>query len=241
MSDVIARRTRSTAQRQRNQRATVETGLIRQLFRREMGGHFSETGLVHQLFPQEARKATKNLARLICKCEFIHPAREALMCQVIGVLVGYGANVNAVDVHGISILMLAATKANIFAGQKTARCLLEHGATVDAADAHGRTALMVACINRLEAMVRVLIEHGANVNVAFSADNVYDEGVTALMVASHKGESEIVRVLLENGANVRAADKQGRTALWWAGQGMMIFPESGERIVRMLQAAHSIQ
>ena len=62
--------------------------------------------------------------------------------------------------------------------------------------------------------VRMLIKHGADVNLA---DEV--NGQTALMQAAERGSAESVELLLKAGANVNARDKHGQTAL------MKIFQE----------------
>ena len=105
------------------------------------------------------------------------------------------------------------------------RLLVEHGADVNAQDNDGYTALLAAAVSgavsgampgavllgpvelvKVE-IVRLLVEHGADVN---AQDN---DGYTALLVAAMLGDVEVVRLLVEHGADVNAQDNDGRTAL----------------------------
>lgn len=98
-----------------------------------------------------------------------------------------------------------------------AQAALAEGANVASEDL-GQTPLEVASKRGRTKIVRLLLDHGADVN---SADN---NGNTPLMLAaksimaSHYGGSyaEVVELLLEKGANVHARDEKGSTALNWA-------------------------
>ena len=61
-----------------------------------------------------------------------------------------------------------------------------------------------------EKLVKLLIEHGSNVNFKSSL------GKTALILASTHGSLEIVSLLVENGANVDEKDLDEKTALYYA-------------------------
>jgi len=65
--------------------------------------------------------------------------------------------------------------------------------------------------------VRMLIRHGADVNV------VDDEGRTALMIAAARGEEECVRLLLATSANTTLRDPRGRTALICAQENLKVW------------------
>ncbi|OWZ00838.1 TKL protein kinase [Phytophthora megakarya] len=70
----------------------------------------------------------------------------------------------------------------------------------------GRTALTFAAEEGHLEIVRLLVDHAANVNVTDS------ENQTPLMKASYRGHEEIVRLLLDNGAAVDITNNSGRTA-----------------------------
>jgi ankyrin repeat protein len=76
---------------------------------------------------------------------------------------------------------------------------------VNARDRHGETPLMHAGVYSDVAMVKLFLEHGADVNLASP------EGATALIRAA--GESTKVELLLARGAKVDAKSKMGRTPL----------------------------
>jgi ankyrin repeat protein len=158
-----------------------------------------------------------------------HNGRTALMyASVSGFtetakdLLEKGADMNIVDGNGHTALMHASANGHI----ETATVLLEKGADVNATDKYGFTALMLASTTQgiqvqmsgipiptpakaghIE-MVKVLLEKGAEVNVADK------NGRTALMHASAaRSNTETVKALLEKGADVNVADKKGKTAL----------------------------
>src|SRR4029434_309752 len=72
------------------------------------------------------------------------------------------------------------------------------------------TPLWTASLNRSAAMVRRLLQAGANPNAALLL------GETPLMVAARSGNAEVVQQLLTRGANVNARAARGQTALMWA-------------------------
>ncbi len=120
-------------------------------------------------------------------------------------LVKKGAEVNALDNSGVSLLMNACRWAN----ETSVRFLLANGATPDKPrSAKGRTALMVACAYYSgQGICSMLIAHGADVNT------VADGGVTALMLAAQNAKLDVVALLLKNGAKAGMKDSGGKTAL----------------------------
>ncbi|OLP75110.1 Ankyrin repeat domain-containing protein 50, partial [Symbiodinium microadriaticum] len=94
----------------------------------------------------------------------------------------------------------------------------------DGTDEDGRSPLHHASQRGDVAIVRLLLEAGADKNLA---DN---EGYTALMTASMQGETEVARVLLDVGADANLANNRGSTALMFSVYG-------GIEISRMLLAA----
>ncbi|MBN1799180.1 MAG: ankyrin repeat domain-containing protein, partial [Spirochaetales bacterium] len=121
---------------------------------------------------------------------------------------------------------------------------MKQGADVNAKSDTNRTALFLASGNGHTEVVKLLIETGADVNIADTVlestaihvaanmgyleivgllikngadiDPVDKDGKTPLMLASLKGFHEIVRLLAEHGANTNHTDVQGYTSIMWA-------------------------
>jgi ankyrin repeat protein len=75
---------------------------------------------------------------------------------------------------------------------------------------YGVTVLSLACTNGNGAIVRRLLEAGADPNAALPG------GETPLMTASRTGKVEAVQALLERKANLEAKESRGQTAIVWA-------------------------
>ena len=92
---------------------------------------------------------------------------------------------------------------------------LDEGGRVDArcAEHHDETLLMVAALGGQKAVVRMLLQRGASVNVR----NSY--GGTALMGAAGNGRTTIAQALLDAKADASLRDTGGITALMWAEHG----------------------
>jgi ankyrin repeat protein len=74
--------------------------------------------------------------------------------------------------------------------------LLKGGADVNARDAAGFTPLHDAALAGDTGAVRLLLDHGANVNIGDK-----DSGATALYMAATMGREDAVKLLLEKGAD----------------------------------------
>src|ERR1700678_2593485 len=117
-------------------------------------------------------------------------------------LIKGGADVNTRDRHGETQLMYAGVAGSLDA----MKILLTNGASVDAQSQSGATALIWAATDL--AKVRLLIDHGANVNLATKRRR------TALLVAAMSDPSaEIVKLLIEKGADPKAVDFLKTTSL----------------------------
>ena len=98
------------------------------------------------------------------------------------------------------------------------KLLTEKGADVNArttGDVEGGTALMNASgMGHLD-VVKFLVEKGADVNAVATGD-VEGGSATVLIIAADGGHLDVVKLLIENGADVNAANKEGKTAQYYA-------------------------
>jgi ankyrin repeat protein len=94
--------------------------------------------------------------------------------------------------------------------------LIENGLDVNAHDPYGVTPLYLAVENGQMETVKLLLVHGANVNV-IPKPNVPAgrPSMTPLMVAAQRGHAEIVKLLIKHGADISA--EVGETAMYPAG------------------------
>uniref|UniRef100_A0A8D0UMP1 Ankyrin repeat domain 61 n=1 Tax=Sus scrofa TaxID=9823 RepID=A0A8D0UMP1_PIG len=102
----------------------------------------------------------------------LHMAADTLNKETMETLIACGANVNcAVSSTGNTALKLAVRTASSKAGRLLAagvsciRLLLVHGAKVNAQDHEGRTAIHEACFGGREAIINLLLEFEASVNI----------------------------------------------------------------------------
>jgi ankyrin repeat protein len=92
-----------------------------------------------------------------------------------------------------------------------AKALLARGVDANFRNDYGATPLIEASMRGYQAIVKTLLEHGANVDAAESVS-----GATALSLAALTGQSETVELLLRYGADINAKDFDGRTPLFEA-------------------------
>lgn len=90
--------------------------------------------------------------------------------------------------------------------------LIERGAEIERRDHSTGTPLLAAIDHNCDDTVRMLVDHGADVN----ASTTIDDYVTPLMIAADTGNRKIVELLLASGAQVEASDRWGSTAAEYA-------------------------
>lgn len=145
---------------------------------------------------------------------------------VLQALVEAGGDIESPNAEGQTLLMAVARTGNV----NSAGLLLERGARVDTRETWGgQTALMWAAAQRQPAMVRLLLEHGADAN-ARGKDHDWPRwvtseprvkpldpgGYTPLLYAAREGCVDCVAALLDGGADIDLPDLWGQTPLLMA-------------------------
>jgi ankyrin repeat protein len=134
----------------------------------------------------------------------------SLVCLLLGISFAfYSSRVNNRPFD--SQLHRACFEGNIAEAQR----LIDIGANLNLQGTRnsGDTPLMLAIASNTNCLplARMLVAHGANVNLA---DN---SGRTALDIAVLYGQIPVVQLLLEHGAKINAPDKEGNRPLSYAG------------------------
>jgi len=123
------------------------------------------------------------------------PTVEALLAR--------GMDVDTTDANANTLLMIATQEHRI----GMARRLLQANAKVGARNRYGETALMLAAADGNPEMVKLMLDHGASINIS---------GWNPLIYAAWRGHTEVVKYLLDKGAEVDAVSPDGITALMMA-------------------------
>ena len=122
--------------------------------------------------------------------------------EIAKALLKAGANPNILDRSKKTVLFV--TEKNL----KMLKALLDHGVDPNLQNKEGRTFLMSRIFIKYNEVVKLLIKHGAKINVVSKVDKK-----TALMIAAGQNNWEIVSLLLKKRAKVNAQDEKGNTAL----------------------------
>lgn len=121
--------------------------------------------------------------------------------DMIELLISKGADVNAKNEDGDSVLKSAVSKNKV--NMAVVRLLLDEGADV-------KSALKYAVCHGKARVVETMISMGEDMRVR------YGDGETALMVAATCGNPHIVGLLLDAGVDINAKNNSGHTALYEA-------------------------
>lgn len=136
--------------------------------------------------------------------------------EALAILIRLGADINAANTHGDTLLHLLAQAYSPWTPDAEALSLLATavslGAKVSARNSEGRTPLHLAAARTNAEMVAALLSHQADVNARDA------RGRTPLHVAVEGDEDEFVNTLIHAGAEVNARDADGRTPLHLAAE-----------------------
>ena len=131
--------------------------------------------------------------------------------KTIRALIDAGADVNAGEESALFFALNSKTHVEL---------ILAAGADVNHVNAIGKTALMYASQFGDDRIVRLLLDHGADPNLAtrkLERCNDYDVrvgGRTALMYAAESARGPaLLKILVDAGADIQAMDSQGRRAI----------------------------
>ena len=131
-------------------------------------------------------------------------AAEEGHLEVLQMLLDNGGNMEAIDQIGGTPLLWAS---GLCQTPETVEFLIGKGANVNIVDINGMTPLIWAAGIGQPAVVRMLLDNGADLDVA-----EIHQKETALMRAARIGKPESLEMILKAGADVNAANALGHTA-----------------------------
>jgi ankyrin repeat protein len=121
-------------------------------------------------------------------------------------LLNRGMDVNTSDIEGNTLLMLAVRENH----PELVDLFILQRAKINARNMHGDSALRLAAYEGRLAIVKRLVEAGAQIEM---------EGWTPLIYATFNGHGEVVEFLLTKGADINAVSESGMSALMAAARG----------------------
>jgi ankyrin repeat protein len=157
--------------------------------------------------------------------------------EIVKFLIKNGANINAKDNKGNTALLCGCTKGHldivkmireyassdskemndclIFASYSGNKELINflinsYNVNINAFEEHGKTALMVATMSGNSEIIRILLDHGASININDKTRR------NALMLSVQAGNLELAELLIQKGADVNNKDYKGISPLMFA-------------------------
>ena len=136
--------------------------------------------------------------------------------DIVRILLGYGANVNAhggyqrrTPLHDAAMVDdLVDEEYEPRSNREVVELLLSRGADINAINVHGQTPLWDALYARFNDVTELLIKHGADIN----AKN-YVDGKTVLHAAAFNIDLEAVKLFVSRGGDIHAQSFNGDTPL----------------------------
>ena len=145
------------------------------------------------------------------RATLLHLASSLQNVRIVGLLLQYGADIEARDAFGETPLYWGLGNFRLEHKLNTSRFLLENGADSNTVRDDGRSILRHACFAGRVDAVRLLLNHGAAVNARDA-----HHGKTALhqtAVCPIGPNANVLEVLLERGANPKISDNDGMLPL----------------------------
>jgi len=132
--------------------------------------------------------------------------KRKVMLEILELLIRYGANINAINKLGQTILSRFCST-HIF--PEIVLELLNYGANVNIINKEIVSLLHAAILNKSIQIIRYLLQFGVDINYRSPTG-------TALIYSIKTDLPDATKILLENGANVKIQDFEGKTALHYA-------------------------
>lgn len=144
-------------------------------------------------------------------CQALQYAVENAQTDIVYLLLVKDADINggfSAENRGDTPLY----KAVHFGHHDLVETLIAEGADIAIRNSLGRTALHEAAATGQDAIARLLVEYGANVNTRVNSQAL-DSGMTPLLFAADQGHVDTVGLLIDLGALINWKDSDGWTAL----------------------------
>ena len=140
----------------------------------------------------------------------LHLASDRGSPTIVGLLLKYGADVDAQENNAMTPLLLVLPRLLSGDGCKATQQLLEHGASARVRNKNGQTPLHIASHHELFSIVALLLKSGADVD---AQDNAARTPLHWALQSLSGDGSKTAQLLLEHGASVNMRNKNGQMPL----------------------------